>query len=123
MHRRQGRRQVQTRWQTLVEKRAKRGLEFIAEQRLFAEGDRSQIPLEYRAYTFLDEVRLIQQVDRNVNPPEEVFYVNEFEAVADGTKIESSWKAIKRGTPQVPRCADDILRFAKRLHTYKSFGD
>lgn len=38
---------VETRWQTLVEKRAGRKLEFIAEQRLFAEvNDPARLPIE-----------------------------------------------------------------------------
>ena len=109
---------VETKWQTLVEARVGRKLEFIAEQRLFAEDDPDRLPFEYKVYTFLDEVRLVQQINRNTKPPQEVFFVDEFDTVEDGTRIESSWNKITRGIPHLPKCADDIVRLAKRACTH-----
>jgi hypothetical protein len=109
---------VQAKWQTRTEAHVGRKLEFIAEQRLFGADGPDRLPLDYRVYTFLDEVRLIQQIDRNEKPPREVFFVNEFETVDDGATVESSWKIIGRGKPCVPDCAGDIVRLAKRVCTH-----
>lgn len=85
----------------------------IAEELIVGENGASQIPFDYKMYTFDGTVRLVVQIDRNVVPPAVAFFDQDFEPVDDHC-IRLS-EAAQRGVPRRPTNWRQLLEAAQRI--------
>jgi hypothetical protein len=106
----------QQRWRALWKANRRGPYRLIAQEMVVGENGPDQIPLDYKTYAFNGVVKLIQQIDRNAPPPPfYTFHLGEFGASAYPRHVETDWTLIRRGTPVVPRCRDDLIRTAKAI--------
>ena len=106
----------QQRWRALWKANRRGPYRLIAQEIVVGENGPDQIPLDYKTYAFNGVVKFIQQIDRNTSPPPlYTFHLGEFSASAYPKYVETDWTKIRRGTPVVPRCRDDLIRTAKAI--------
>lgn len=87
----------------------------LAEEKIVSARPDFAIPLDYKLYVFLDEVPLIQQINRNVNPREIFFFSHNFAPLQLDGNIESDWASYRKGTPQLPHQGSAMIAIAREM--------
>jgi hypothetical protein len=105
---------LQKRWYKYYPQKKSR-FQLVAQEMIRGENAQGRIPYDYKLYTFDGEVRLIVQINRNTRPASVSWFLNEFEIFDFSTCIESAWKTIKRGKPDLPECHKEIIAAAKTI--------
>jgi hypothetical protein len=95
--------------------RFKRSYRLFVEELLIGEDAQISIPKDYKLYCFYDSVELITQIDRNHKPPKLAWFVREFEPMDVADNLESEWRTIQPGEPELPWCHAEMVNVAKKL--------
>lgn len=86
----------------------------LAEELIASEWPDRPIPLDYKLYCFYDEVRFIQQIDRNVSPIGHAFFDGNFGELEMGGRIEGNWNEVRLVEHEVPAAAKELISLGIR---------
>jgi hypothetical protein len=89
----------------------------VAEEFVVGENGASQIPFDYKMYTFDGTVQVIVQIDRNVLPPALAFFDQDFEPL-EGHCIARLSEAAQPGSHRRPGNWKQLLEVARRVSLY-----
>lgn len=97
------------------EKKFKRKLEFIVEERAISEDHNKIVPVDYKVFTFYGVTKFVLQVDRNFSPPRMAFFDGEFNPITDDRVQLNTERPDTKGQHSKPKCWEEILDLARKV--------
>lgn len=99
-----------------IEKKNKKELQFIVEERAIDEDANFSIPFDYKVFTFHGKTKFVFQVDRNHPTPKIAFFDGNFKPILDDRVLIPEDRRIQsQGTHRIPKCADQMLSLAREI--------
>lgn len=99
----------------IMESLRRNSLPVIAEERVIDEDKTVSIPMDYKMFTFLGEVKFILQVDRNHKKPKLAFFDGDFQPILDNRVFIPTQNADNLGMHRKPMFAKELIELARTV--------